>query len=209
MSSSLTNLNTEGQTVISTISINRFLVRITAGPSTTAFHKKRLRDLETKKLQEKNAEEKAKLMKELELKIEQQKKEKEEKEAKCLPKNSNEISGITLMSQRKSRDWLKVPRRQKSKYPNFEEQLEEVSAIETEENVEDIPDDPVVLAGGRANLLDVRVAELIRMDPERDCRKYNVKKRAKEIFKALDVDKDGQIDEDEFIDGNKFLNNCL
>ena len=156
---------------------------------------------------EKNAEEKAKLAKELESKIEQQKKEKEEKEkeAKCLPKNSNEMPGVTLMSQRKSRDWLKVPRRQRSKYPNFKQQLEEVSVIENEDDVEDIPDDPVVLADGRANLLDVRVAELIRMDPERDCRKYNVKKRAKEIFKALDVDKDGQIDEDEFIDGKSLL----
>ena len=39
------------------------------------------------------------------------------------------------------------------------------------------------------------------MDPERDCRKYNVNARTKEIFKVLDVDKDGLVDEDEFIEG--------
>jgi hypothetical protein len=176
--------------------------RITAGPSTTAFHKKRLKDLEKKKIEEQNAEAKANILKEIEAKIIQQKKEKDEREreANVSPKNSNQLAGVVLMSKKKNRDWLNVPRRQKPKYPMFEEQVKEDEVIEIEED-EDIPDDPVLLTGGKANLLDVKVAELIRMDPERDCRKYNVKSRAKEIFKALDVDKDGLVDEDEFIEG--------
>ena len=161
--------------------------------------------MEKKKLEEKNAEAKAILMKELEAKIAQQKKEKEErekeKEGHSSPKNSNQMAGVVLMSKKKNRDWLNVPTRQKPKYPMFHQQVKEEEVIEIEEDVEDIPDDPVLIEGGRANLLDVKVAELIRMDPERDCRKYNVKARAKEIFKALDVDKDGLVDEDEFIEG--------
>ena len=43
--------------------------------------------------------------------------------------------------------------------------------------------------------------DIIKKDPERDCRKYNVKARAKEIFNALDLDKNGFVDEDEFIAG--------
>ena len=48
---------------------------------------------------------------------------------------------------------------------------------------------------------DARVADVIKKDPERDCRKYNIKARAREIFTALDVDKNGLVDEDEFIAG--------
>ena len=42
----------------------------------------------------------------------------------------------------------------------------------------------------------------MKKDPERDCRRYNVKARALEIFTALDLDKNGFVDEDEFIAGN-------
>ena len=45
------------------------------------------------------------------------------------------------------------------------------------------------------------MADVIKKDPERDCRKYNIKARAREIFTALDVDKNGLVDEDEFIAG--------
>ena len=41
----------------------------------------------------------------------------------------------------------------------------------------------------------------MKKDPERDCRIYNVKARAKEIFKTLDLDGNGFVDEDEFIEG--------
>ena len=106
------------------------------------------------------------------------------------------------MSKKKSRDWLNIPRRQKPKYPLFEEQEREYKdETEKNEEEEDILDDPVLLVGGKTNLLDVKVAELIKLDPERDCRKFNVKTRAKEIFKVLDIDKDGLVDEDEFIEG--------
>ena len=40
---------------------------------------------------------------------------------------------------------------------------------------------------------DAKVADVIRNDPERDCRKYNIKARAREIFTALDVDKNGMV----------------
>lgn len=45
----------------------------------------------------------------------------------------------------------------------------------------------------------------MKKDPERDCRKYNVKARAMEIFTALDLDKNGFVDEDEFIAGSSSL----
>ena len=48
---------------------------------------------------------------------------------------------------------------------------------------------------------DAKVADVIKKDPDRDCRKYNIKARAREIFTALDVDKNGLVDEDEFIAG--------
>ena len=42
----------------------------------------------------------------------------------------------------------------------------------------------------------------MKKDPERDCRIYNViKARAKEIFKTLDLDGNGFVAEDEFIEG--------
>ena len=41
--------------------------------------------------------------------------------------------------------------------------------------------------------VDAKVADVIRNDPERDCRKYNIKARAREIFTALDVDKNGLV----------------
>ena len=41
----------------------------------------------------------------------------------------------------------------------------------------------------------------MKRDPERDCRIYHVKTRAKEIFNALDLDESGYVDEDEFISG--------
>ena len=41
----------------------------------------------------------------------------------------------------------------------------------------------------------------MKKDPERDCRIYNIKARAKEIFKTLDLDGNGFVDEDEFIEG--------
>ena len=185
-----------------------FCFRITAGPSTTAFHKKRLKDLEKKKLEEKNAEAKAALIKEIQAKIDQEEKEKEEREkrrAEAKIKKANDVSaGIVIMSKKKSKDWLNVPtRRLKAKYPTFDglNREKDVKKMNAEEYAIEASDEPVILAGGRANLLDVRVAELMRKDPERDCRKYNVKARAKEIFKALDVDKDGLVDEDEFIEG--------
>lgn len=40
---------------------------------------------------------------------------------------------------------------------------------------------------------DARVADVIKKDPERDCRKYNIRARAREIFTALDVDKNGKL----------------
>ena len=47
----------------------------------------------------------------------------------------------------------------------------------------------------------------MKKDPERDCRIYNVKARAKEIFKTLDLDGNGFVDEDEFIEGEKIFSN--
>ena len=44
----------------------------------------------------------------------------------------------------------------------------------------------------------------MKRDPERDCRIYHVKTRAKEIFNALDLDESGYVDEDEFISGRNF-----
>ena len=43
----------------------------------------------------------------------------------------------------------------------------------------------------------------MKRDPERDCRIYHVKTRAKEIFNALDLDESGYVDEDEFISGHR------
>ena len=55
-------------------------------------------------------------------------------------------------------------------------------------------------------MIDTKIAEVMKKDPERDCRIYNVKARAKEIFKTLDLDGNGFVDEDEFIEGaNNFL----
>lgn len=51
-------------------------------------------------------------------------------------------------------------------------------------------------------LIDTKIAEVMKKDPERDCRIYNVKARAREIFKTLDLDGNGFVDEDEFIEGN-------
>ena len=45
----------------------------------------------------------------------------------------------------------------------------------------------------------------MKKDPERDCRIYNVKARAREIFKTLDLDGNGFVDEDEFIEGKIFF----
>ena len=45
----------------------------------------------------------------------------------------------------------------------------------------------------------------MKKDPERDCRKYNVKARANEIFTSLDLDKNGFVDEDEFIAGRVWI----
>ena len=45
---------------------------------------------------------------------------------------------------------------------------------------------------------------MMKRDPERDCRIYHVKTRAKEIFNALDLDESGYVDEDEFISGQNF-----
>ena len=50
-------------------------------------------------------------------------------------------------------------------------------------------------------LVDTKIAEVMKKDPERDCRIYNIKARAKEIFKTLDLDGNGFVDEDEFIEG--------
>ena len=50
-------------------------------------------------------------------------------------------------------------------------------------------------------LIDTKIAEVMKKDPERDCRIYNVKARAREIFKTLDLDGNGFVDEDEFIEG--------
>ena len=52
-------------------------------------------------------------------------------------------------------------------------------------------------------MIDTKIAEVMKKDPERDCRIYNVKARAKEIFKTLDLDGNGFVDEDEFIEGEK------
>ena len=46
----------------------------------------------------------------------------------------------------------------------------------------------------------------MKKDPERDCRIYNVKARAREIFKTLDLDGNGFVDEDEFIEGKISFN---
>ena len=54
-------------------------------------------------------------------------------------------------------------------------------------------------------LIDTKIAEVMKKDPERDCRIYNVKARAKEIFKTLDLDGNGFVDEDEFIEGKNIV----
>lgn len=57
------------------------------------------------------------------------------------------------------------------------------------------------LAGCKPNNIDAFCNELIRLDPERDCRRYNVKNRANELFDALDTDENGWVDQDEFVEG--------
>ena len=88
--------------------------------------------------------------------------------------------------------------------------------------VEEVSDSPYTIKGAKVNLLgnilfsfccliylfilyfliDTKIAEVMKKDPERDCRIYNViKARAKEIFKTLDLDGNGFVAEDEFIEG--------
>ena len=38
-------------------------------------------------------------------------------------------------------------------------------------------------------------------DPERDCNNFDPMERARELFEALDVDNDGTVTEEEFING--------
>ena len=129
--------------------------------------------------------------------------------------------GVVLLSKKKTKDWLNVPVRAKPRTPLSPEKetvYEPVPVQIEETEEEEMPDDPVVIRGAKVNLLglticelltnwnvqyfaDARVADVIKKDPERDCRKYNIKARAREIFTALDVDKNGLVDEDEFIAG--------
>ena len=90
-----------------------------------------------------------------------------------------------------------MPAKQKPKVESFPDKKSEEVYIEEEE----ISDDPTVLKGAKINrlgiivhllnlklqlsTLDAKFAEVIKKDPERDCRKYNVKARAKEIFNTL------------------------
>ena len=90
-----------------------------------------------------------------------------------------------------------MPAKQKPKVESFPDKKVEEVYIEEEE----ISDDPTVLKGAKINrlgiivhllnlklqlsTLDAKFAEVIKKDPERDCRKYNVKARAKEIFNTL------------------------
>ncbi|XP_023320309.1 S-modulin [Eurytemora carolleeae] len=51
----------------------------------------------------------------------------------------------------------------------------------------------------RVEILKI-VAQQLK-DPQRDCKKFDPSKRAKEIFSALDLNGDGSVTEDEFISG--------
>ena len=138
---------------------------------------------------------------------------------------------VVMMTKKKAKNELKVPKaslvmtpvrgQKKNKFKKAllkkktEEketvavisEVEEETVEAEEEATEDVegPDPPGILIDGtKLNPLDDKCAELIRKDPERDCRKYNWKKRASELFEALDADSNGFVDDDEFVEGDKF-----
>ena len=43
--------------------------------------------------------------------------------------------------------------------------------------------------------------EVLQSENERDCTKFNIRQRAKDLFEALDDDESGGITMDEFVDG--------
>ena len=141
--------------------INVF-IRITSGPHTTAFHKKKLfNDIQKKKVEFKKVIEEKKIIEKpnekksiLSIKIEAPKNV-EKREEKEESRRSMGGMGVVLLSKKKTKDWLNVPVRAKPKAPLFPEKEAEheqpVPVVETEE--EEIPEDPVVIRGARVNLL--------------------------------------------------------
>ena len=121
------------------------------------------------------------------------------------------VTFLSTEDKSKNKNQLKVPRelsrspqkelkkRKGNKRPNKKIENENVDFSQSK----DKEDDQLASSDKSSywNKLDEKVADLISKDPERDCRKYNINKRANELFDALDTDKDGQVDEDEFVDG--------
>ena len=139
-----------------------FSIRITSGPHTTAFHKKKLfHDIQKKKVDFKKVIEEKKPVEKptekksiLNIKIENQK-SLEKREEKEESKKSMGALGVVILSKKKTKDWLNVPVRAKQKTPLFPEKEAEIEqqvmVVETEE--EEIPEDPVVIRGAKVNLL--------------------------------------------------------
>ena len=138
---------------------------------------------------------------------------------------------VVMMTKKRAKNELKVPKasivmtpvrgQKKNKFKKAllkkkceeKESVAVISEVEeetvegNEKDTEDVegPDPPgILIEGTKLNPLDDKCAELIRKDPERDCRKYNWKKRASELFEALDADSNGFVDDDEFVEGDKF-----
>ena len=50
-------------------------------------------------------------------------------------------------------------------------------------------------------MLKVTLCSFLMKDPDRDCSNFDPLQRAQELFEALDVDGDGTVTEDEFVNG--------
>ena len=120
--------------------LNYWHPRITSGPHTTAFHKKKLfNDIHTKKVEFKKVIEEKKVIEKpiekkpiLNIKIDAPKERREDKEDEnCgkLAKSSIGAMGVVLLSKKKTKNWLHVPARAKSKTPLFPEKEAEVVPV--------------------------------------------------------------------------------
>ena len=53
----------------------------------------------------------------------------------------------------------------------------------------------------KPQILKVTLCSSFTKDPDRDCSNFDPLQRAQELFEALDVDGDGTVTEDEFVNG--------
>ena len=125
-------------------SFNFYIIRITSGPHTTAFHKKKLfNDINTKKVEFKKVIEEKKVIEKpiekkpvLNIKIDgpkntDRREEIEEDSCGKLARSSMGAMGVVLLSKKKTKNWLHVPARAKSKTPLFPEKETEVVPVVT------------------------------------------------------------------------------